>query len=73
MVAEFTAPDSGELFFYVNDAVQIVPGFLRWLAPAKYADYFGPDEQYYKNNSGTARITVQRLPAPPTPSAAAKQ
>ncbi|MHC2622759.1 uncharacterized protein (DUF2235 family) [Bradyrhizobium huanghuaihaiense] len=73
MVAEFTAPDSGELFFYVNDAVQIVPGFLRWLAPSKYADYFGPDEQYYKNNSGTARITVQRLPAPPTPSTAAKQ
>ncbi|MCK1477246.1 DUF2235 domain-containing protein [Bradyrhizobium sp. 197] len=72
MVAEFIAPDSGELFFYVNDAVQIYPGFLRWLVPAKDADYFGPDEQYYKNNSGTARITVQRLPAPSTPSAAAK-
>jgi uncharacterized protein (DUF2235 family) len=73
MEAEFVAPDSGELFFYVNDAVQIYPGFLRWLAPAKYADYFGPDEQYYKNNSGTARITIQRLPAPPTPAASAKQ
>jgi uncharacterized protein (DUF2235 family) len=73
LVAEFIAPDSGELFFYVNDAVQIYPGFLRWLVPAKYADYFGSDEQYYKNNSGTARITVQRLPAPPTPSAAAKR
>ena len=73
MVAEFVAPDSGELFFYVNDAVQIYPGLLKWLLPAKYADYFGPDEQYYKNNSGTARITIQRLSAPPTPSAAAKQ
>jgi len=67
IVAEFVAPDSGELFFYVNDAVQIVPGFLKWLVPAKYADYFGPSEQYYKNNSGTARIVVQRLPSPPMP------
>lgn len=74
MVAEFVAPDSGELFFYVNDAVQILPGFLRWVFPAKYAAYFGPDDQYYKNNSGTARITVQRLPAPdkPAPSATNK-
>ncbi len=67
MVAEFVAPDSGELFFYVNDAVQIFPEFLRWLVPAKYAPYFGSDEQYYRNNSGTARITVQRIPAPPMP------
>ncbi|WP_128923288.1 DUF2235 domain-containing protein [Bradyrhizobium guangxiense] len=67
MVAEFVAPDSGELFFYVNDAVQIFPRFLRWIVPARYAAYFGPDDQYYKNNSGTARITVQRLPAPDKP------
>ncbi|WP_298240309.1 DUF2235 domain-containing protein [uncultured Bradyrhizobium sp.] len=67
MVAEFVAPDSGELFFHVNDAVQILPGFLQWVFPARYADFFGPDDQYYKNNSGTARITVQRLPAPGTP------
>ncbi|MEK9279416.1 MULTISPECIES: DUF2235 domain-containing protein [unclassified Bradyrhizobium] len=70
VVAEFVAPDSGELFFYVNDAVQIFPGFLRWLVPAKFAAYFGPDEQYYKNNSGTARITVQRLPPPEQPAPA---
>ncbi len=28
IVAEFVAPDSGELFFYVNDAVQIFPRLL---------------------------------------------
>lgn len=67
MVAEFVAPDSGELFFYVNDAVQIFPGFLRWMLPTKYAAYFGPDDQYYRNNSGTARMTVQRLPTPDKP------
>lgn len=67
MVAEFVAADSGELFFYVNDAVQILPSFLRWVFPARYADYFGPDEQYYNNNSGTARITVQRMPTPSMP------
>ncbi|NUR11083.1 MAG: DUF2235 domain-containing protein [Bradyrhizobium sp.] len=67
IVAEFVAPDSGEVFFYVNDAVQIYPGFLGWLLPSRIAAYFGPDDQYYKNNSGTARITVQRLPAPDKP------
>ena len=65
MVAEFIAPDSGELFFYVNDAVQIYPSFIGWLLPSKVAAYFGLDDQYYKNNKGTARITVQRMPAPP--------
>lgn len=67
MVAEFVAPDSGELFFYVNDAVQIYPGFLGWHLPSHIAAFFGPNDQYYKNNSGTARITVQRLPAPDKP------
>lgn len=68
VVAEFVAPDSGELFFYVNDAVQIFPTVLpcciipRWLAP-----FQGRTEKFYDNNSGTARIKVQRLPVPPQP------
>ena len=69
VVAEFVAPDSGELFFYVNDAVQIFPTVLPccftpwWLAP-----FQGRTEKFYDNNSGTARIKVQRLPVPPQPS-----
>ncbi|SFV16432.1 DUF2235 domain-containing protein [Bradyrhizobium arachidis] len=68
VVAEFVAPESGELFFYVNDAVQIFPTVLPccftpwWLAP-----FQGRTEKFYDNNSGTARIKVQRLPVPPQP------
>ena len=66
LVAEFVAPESGELFFYVNDAVQLFPRIVplrfapRWLVPLQ-----GPRAQFYANNSGTATIRVQRLPAPP--------
>ncbi|WP_431206367.1 DUF2235 domain-containing protein [Bradyrhizobium betae] len=77
LVAEFVAPDAGDLFFYVNDAVQIYPVLLpAALRPAKLDLIQGPYEQFYKNNAGTARIVVQRLPSPPMPSdkpAAAKQ
>ncbi|MDN4986913.1 DUF2235 domain-containing protein [Bradyrhizobium arachidis] len=68
LVAEFEAPEAGELFFYVNDAVQIFPRLMttrhapRWLVPVQ-----GRRVQFYKNNSGTATIRVQRLPAPPPP------
>ncbi|MCP3440564.1 DUF2235 domain-containing protein [Bradyrhizobium sp. CCGUVB14] len=67
-VAEFEAPEAGELFFYVNDAVQLFPRFIstrhapRWLLPVQ-----GRRVQFYKNNSGTATIRLQRLPAPPPP------
>jgi uncharacterized protein (DUF2235 family) len=54
MVADFIAPESGELFLYVNDAIQIFP-------------FFGPFELYYRNNSGSAKVEVQRLPLPPLP------
>ncbi|MDI3560732.1 DUF2235 domain-containing protein [Bradyrhizobium sp. Arg816] len=66
LVAEFVAPEAGELFFYVNDAVQLFPQVVplrytpRWLVPLQ-----GPRVQFYNNNSGTATIRVQRLPAPP--------
>jgi hypothetical protein len=66
LVAEFVAPESGELFFYVNDAVQLFPQVIplqfapRWLVPIQ-----GPRVQFYNNNSGTATIRVQRIPAPP--------
>nr|WP_249803295.1 DUF2235 domain-containing protein [Bradyrhizobium sp. 21] len=77
LVAEFVAPDAGDLFFYVNDAVQIYPTLLpASLRPAKLDVVQGPYEQFYKNNAGTARIVIQRLPSPPMPPdkpAAAKQ
>ncbi len=52
MVADFTAAASGELFLYVNDAIQFFP-------------FFGPFDLYYQNNSGSAQVTVQRMPLPP--------
>jgi len=67
-VAEFEAPEAGELFFYVNDAVQLFPRLIatrhapQWLVPVQ-----GRRAQFYKNNSGTATIRVQRLPAPQLP------
>ena len=44
-------PQSGELFLYVNDAIQVFP-------------FFGPLDLYYKNNSGTAQVQIQRVPLP---------
>ncbi|OAF12455.1 hypothetical protein AYJ54_06410 [Bradyrhizobium centrolobii] len=68
VVAEFVAPDSGELFFYVNDAVQIFPQLLpEWMVPSWLDVIQGPRDLFYRNNSGTAKIKVQRLPAPPMP------
>ncbi|KYG25209.1 hypothetical protein SE92_20325 [Bradyrhizobium sp. AT1] len=68
LVAEFVAPDAGDLFFYVNDAVQFYPNLVpAWLRPASLAAIQGPYDQFYKNNAGTARIVVQRLPSPPMP------
>jgi uncharacterized protein (DUF2235 family) len=68
LVAEFVAPDAGDLFFYVNDAVQIYPTLIpSRLRPAWLDPLQGPYEQFYKNNGGTARIIVQRLPGPSMP------
>ncbi|MBR0783917.1 DUF2235 domain-containing protein [Bradyrhizobium iriomotense] len=68
LVAEFVAPDAGDLFFYVNDAVQIYPTLLPvGLRPAKLDAIQGPYDQFYRNNAGTARIVVQRLPGPSAP------
>jgi hypothetical protein len=52
MVAEFVAGASGEVFLYVNDAVVPV-----W-------PFFKP---FYDNNSGTAGVTMLRMPLPPSP------
>jgi uncharacterized protein (DUF2235 family) len=54
MVADFVAGASGEIYLYVNDAAQILP-------------FFGPLGSFYKNNSGTAKITLQRMPLPQLP------
>ncbi|MBR0902739.1 DUF2235 domain-containing protein [Bradyrhizobium liaoningense] len=71
LVAEFVAPDTGDLFFYVNDAVQIYPTLLpARLRPAELDVVQGPYDQFYGNNAGTARIVVQRLPSPALPSPA---
>jgi len=52
MVAEFVAGASGEVFLYVNDAV---------------LPFLPPFTLFYANNSGTAQVTLQRLPLPPPP------
>ncbi len=52
MVADFVAPESGEMFLYVNDAIQVFP-------------FFGAFAKYYSNNSGTAQVQLQRIPLPP--------
>jgi uncharacterized protein (DUF2235 family) len=52
MVADFMAAESGELFLYVNDAIQFFP-------------LFGPYDLFYRNNSGSAQVTLQRLQLPP--------
>jgi hypothetical protein len=44
--ARFVASRSGELFFYVNNAVAAIP----WVTPRLYA-----------KNSGTAKITVRLM------------
>ncbi|GMO24963.1 DUF2235 domain-containing protein [Bradyrhizobium sp. TM233] len=68
VVAEFVAPDSGELFFYVNDAVQIFPTVLPGsMTPSFLAPFQGRLRKFYDNNSGTALIRVQRLPPPTDP------
>lgn len=54
MAADFVATASGEVFLYVNDALQLIP-------------FRGPFDRYYKNNSGTAKVTLQRMPLPPSP------
>jgi uncharacterized protein (DUF2235 family) len=52
MVAEFVAGASGEVFLYVNDAAQIFP-------------FLGALRLFYKNNSGAAQVTLQRMALPP--------
>jgi uncharacterized protein (DUF2235 family) len=53
LVAEFTARRTGELFLYVNDSV---PLWWPWSS-----------DQFYRNNSGTADVTVQLVKPPPPP------
>jgi hypothetical protein len=52
MVADFVAPESGAFFLYVNDAIQVVP-------------FVGAFDRFYKDNDGTAKVTLQRIPLPP--------
>ncbi len=44
LVSEIKAQTTGELFLYVNDAVLMLPGVT---------DFF------YRNNTGTAKVTVE--------------
>jgi hypothetical protein len=50
-VSQFVAPASGQLYLYVNDAIAAAP-FLPTL------------ECFYKNNSGSAKVTVEQVPVP---------
>lgn len=49
LVAEFTPRKSGEIFVYVNDAVPLWPGMVKY---------------FYGNNSGSAQVTVAPVLAP---------
>ena len=50
-VSQFTAPESGELFLYLNDAIAAVP--------------FGPTVTcFYDNNSGSTKVVIESVPAP---------
>lgn len=46
LIADITADATGELFLFVNDAVLILPG---------------REDIFYRNNSGTAKVTVTRI------------
>jgi len=53
-VAEFTADNDGDLFLYINDAVNIF-------------QLGGGYDRFYRNNSGTALVWLQQTPLPPKP------
>jgi hypothetical protein len=46
LVTSFTAPATGELFLYLNDAIFALP-------------FLPPVTCFYRNNSGTARVVVE--------------
>ncbi|MGD9543526.1 MAG: DUF2235 domain-containing protein [Methylocystis sp.] len=56
-MSEFIARDTGELFLFVNDAAHIA--------------WPGRDQIFYKNNTGTATITIERLPRAEAPATTA--
>nr|WP_256031909.1 DUF2235 domain-containing protein [Methylocystis suflitae] len=47
-VSEFIASDTGEFFLFVNDAVHV--------------SLDGRKQVFYDNNTGTAKVTIERLP-----------
>ncbi|WP_281024507.1 phospholipase effector Tle1 domain-containing protein [Methylocystis rosea] len=47
-VSEFVASDTGELFLFVNDAAHV--------------SLDGRKQIFYDNNTGTAKVTIERLP-----------
>jgi hypothetical protein len=50
LISDITADATGELFLYVNDAVLTLPGLTN---------------VFFRNNSGTAQVTVMRILATP--------
>jgi uncharacterized protein (DUF2235 family) len=54
LVAQFDAPADGELFLYLNDAIAGLP-------------VVGTTDCFYRNNSGSARVTIERRASPSTP------
>ena len=51
LISDITPATTGELYIYVNDAVLALPG---------------RQDTFYKNNIGTAKVTVTRTRAPAT-------
>lgn len=62
LAAEFVAPETGELFLFVNDAIQVLPLLCPWPSLT-----FCPLASFYDNNSGTAEVEIQRVSPPAAP------
>ena len=48
-ISQFAAPETGELFLYVNDAIGAIP-------------FWPTITCFYENNRGSAKVTLQRIP-----------
>ena len=58
--AQFTAPKSGRVYFFVNDV----------LLPKPFAEYLDKNNIGYSNNLGSATVAIEKVKSPPTPQAA---
>lgn len=67
LIAEIKPQVSDELFLYVNDAMFALPGFVSYMLGFE-SDIRESAGFYYRNNFGSASVTVERI-RPPSPPA----